>query len=146
VLTTDNVRTGCSYPARRPSAARFGAFDIASSEFQVQITLFFPPPADCSDSKGSGVSPTLRRVTSMLMEEPLLYLLAANVITLGRLQKPKVLKSCKRRAEGSAWFLHITPSFLALRKRVKEVSAICISFVVTLEVWVLSLLMKDGYE
>lgn len=31
----------------------------------------------------------ITRVTSMLMEEPLLYLLVTNVITLGRLEKPK---------------------------------------------------------
>lgn len=47
---------------------------------------------------------TCPRATSMLMWPTRLYLLVTNVITLGRREKPKVLKSSKWRAQGSVDF------------------------------------------
>lgn len=58
----------------------------------------------------------ITRMTSMLMEEPLLYLLVTNVITLGRLENQKCWNRLNDELKDLWVFAYHTPS-MALRKK-----------------------------
>lgn len=120
VLTMDNVRTDCSYLALSPSHDS-KCFTLHKVNFKCKSHCFF---LWLQQQQGLGIF-AAAHMTSMLMREPLPYLLATNAITLGWPEKPKVLKWSKWWADGSVGFCisHLLYSF---KKRVKEVSSICI--------------------
>lgn len=104
----DNMRMDCSYLVLS-LARHLKCLTLHWANFK-RIAIFFflrrrPLPFDAVAAKlFLNFYTTCTRATSMLMWATRLYLLVTNVITLGRREKPKVLKSSKWQAQGSVDF------------------------------------------